>query len=83
MRQVQMETEVGNDGVLDLKVPLGAGEARSRVIVTIQPAPTHAPAPLEKGLGWAEFIGHTYASCAGLGLQRPPQGAFDIREVFE
>lgn len=37
MNSIQLESEVGDDGILALQVPLGMAEARARVIVTIEP----------------------------------------------
>ena len=37
MNTIQLQSEVGDDGILALQVPLGIAEARARVIVTIEP----------------------------------------------
>src|SRR5205809_388731 len=70
LRHIQMESEVGNDGVLDLKLPLGRAEAHARILVTIQSSSVPYDTPLGDRLGWAEFIKRTYASCADSGLER-------------
>lgn len=31
-------------------------------------------------IAWPDFIQQTYGSCAGLGLERPEQGDFELRE---
>jgi hypothetical protein len=36
-RSLQIESRVGTDGVLTLRVPLGASDANTDVIVTIRP----------------------------------------------
>jgi hypothetical protein len=73
MKAIQLESQVGEDGVLSLQVPLGPAEARSRVLVTISPSAEQDQSD------WQEFISRTYGSCAGLGLEEPedlplPQG---------
>jgi hypothetical protein len=68
MRTIQLESEVGADGILHLAVPVGTAQANSRVIVTIEPLPSatasqqgeHVPSESK------------YGSCAGLGLEEPP-----------
>ncbi len=72
MKSVQLESEVGVDGVLELRVPLGVNDARTRVIVTIQPLPGPSPACDSSDSDWHDFVERTYGSCAGLGLEEPP-----------
>ena len=71
MKAIQLESQVGDDGVLSLLVALGPTEARSRVIVTIALSPSRMPTALPDSSGWHEFIARTYGSCAGLGLEEP------------
>jgi hypothetical protein len=59
---IQIEAEVGADGVLHLSVPLGRGEADKHVIVTIQAFDRESAEPA---------AGDLYGSCAGLGLEEP------------
>ena len=74
MRTVQLESEVGSDGVLSLQVPLGPVEANTKVLVTIQPA-SGASKALEKDTSdWRQFIERTYGCCANLGLEEPADG---------
>jgi len=68
MKSVQLESEVGADGVLELRVPLGAGDARTRVVVTIKPLSPSVSTTSD----WHDFVERTYGSCAGLGLEEPP-----------
>jgi hypothetical protein len=44
-RSLQIESRVGKDGVLTLRVPLAASDADTEVLVTIQPKPLHAAWP--------------------------------------
>jgi hypothetical protein len=73
MKSIQMESEVGADGVLELRVPFGTADARTRVVVTIQPVPQSEP-PRDRPppSDWHGFVEQTYGSCAGLGLEEPP-----------
>lgn len=68
MKSVQLESEVGADGVLKLRVPLGVGDSRTRVVVTIEPL---RPTSISTASNWHDFVKQTYGSCAGLGLEEP------------
>jgi hypothetical protein len=72
MKSVQLESEVGADGVLELRVPLGIGDARTRVVVTIEPLPPPVSSSVPAASNWHDFVERTYGSCAGLGLEEPP-----------
>lgn len=78
MSIMQFHSHVGKDGVLNLSIPLGKAEADSEVIVTVQPA-TPVSEDL-KNLPWSEFVARTYGSCAGLGLEEPPDLPLDAAE---
>lgn len=80
---IQLHSRVGADGVLDLHIPMGDVEAGAEVLVTIRRL---APQPARGSLTpeqWHQFVEETYGSCAGLGLERPPQGTFEDREPIE
>ena len=68
MGTIQVQSRVGDDGVLTLRIPLGAQDANTEVTVTIEPARTNGNAALD----WHAFVKETYGSCAGLGLEEPP-----------
>ena len=72
MKSIQLESEVGGDGVLEIRVPLGANDAKTRVMVTIQPLPEPKPQDVADRSDWHDFIQRTYGSCVGLGLEEPP-----------
>lgn len=72
MKSIQLESEVGADGVLELRVPLGLGDARTRVVVTIEGLPQAEQHLASTPSDWHEFVERTYGSCAGLGLEEPP-----------
>ena len=71
MKSVQLESEVGADGVLELRVPLAPSDARTRVVVTIEPMLASPPCISAKS-DWHEFVQRTYRSSAGHGLEEPP-----------
>ncbi len=69
---IEFQLRVGPDGMLNLQVPLGHGEAGTEVVVTIRPVP-----PYKKNgrpVDWHQFVEETYGSCSGLGIERPTAG---------
>ena len=64
--------------MLNLQVNLGHTEAKREVVVTIEPLPTKGDAENAAAMAWPDFVARTYGSCAGLGLERPEQGAFEL-----
>jgi hypothetical protein len=80
---IEFQSRVGNDGVLDLHVPLGEMGAGALVIVTIRRFSIDQMTPINDPADWHRIADETYGSCAGLGLERPPQGQFEIREEIE
>lgn len=72
METMRFESEVGEDGVLSFRVPLQAVDAKTRVIVTIEPAAERSPDTGKERPDWHAFIERTYGSCAALGLEEPP-----------
>ena len=77
---IRIQSRADKDGVLNLRVPLGASEADAEVVVTIE-RPDGSRASYMQD--WHAFIAETYGSCAGLGLERRDQGAFEEREAIE
>jgi hypothetical protein len=80
---IEFQSRVGSDGVLDLHVPLGEMGAGAVVIVTIRRFGIRPTTPVTDPVDWHRIANETYGSCAGLGLERPPQGQFEIREEIE
>jgi hypothetical protein len=68
MKTVQIESEVGSDGILLLRVPIGSSGARTKVRVTIEPLEQHVKT---KDSDWHDFVERTYGSCADLDLEEP------------
>ena len=75
---IQFQSRVGDDGVLNVQLNLGRAEAKKDVKITIEPVKSAAEQPM--AISWSEFVERTYGSCAGLGLERPEQGCFELRE---
>lgn len=68
MRTIQFESQIGSDGVLRLAVPIGESAALGRVLVTIDPAPQMSDSTQGDALDSQSL----YGSCAGFGLEEPP-----------
>ncbi len=81
MTKMEFESEVGSDGVLTLRVALPPEEASGRVRVTIQPVPK--PSTDQDNEEWHRILRETYGACAGMGLERPDQGEFEVRDAIE
>jgi hypothetical protein len=77
---VEFKSRVGPDGTLDVHVALGEAQAGADVVVTIRRASPSSQADRSE---WLRFVNQTYGSCAGLGLERQPQGEFEAREAIE
>jgi hypothetical protein len=80
---IQFHSRVGADGVLNVQVNLGSAEASKDVVVTVAPLPPQDRIAEPSAQSWSDFVDATYGSCAGQGLERPPQGEFEAREPME
>lgn len=80
---IQFHSRVGDDGVLNVQVNLGRTEASKEVVVTVAPLPDSNESSPNSSQSWQEFVAATYGACAGLGLERPDQGEFEVRESIE
>ena len=76
---IQFQSRVGDDGILKVQLNLGQAEAKKDVKITIEPVSSEAEQQAET-MSWPAFVERTYGSCAGLGLERPEQGSFEVRE---
>lgn len=74
IRSVQIESRVGKDGVLNLRVPLSASDAGMDVVVTIEPKqPDGRPSGTSK---WPpQYFEQTYGSLAQDPLEIPADPA--------
>jgi hypothetical protein len=79
---IQFQSRVGDDGVLNVQLNLGQAEAKKDVKITIEPVNSN-PGQESDAIPWSEFVERTYGSCDGLGLERPEQGSFELREPIE
>lgn len=62
-QSLRIESRVGKDGVLTLRVPLAASDANAEVIVTIQPKVRSSGAA--SGSGWPSgYFNQTYGCLA-------------------
>ncbi len=70
MKRICLESEIGADGVLELRIPVGTSEARRKVLVTIEPM-ENPDIEAFRTMDWHEFVERTAGSCEGLGLEEP------------
>lgn len=80
---IEFHSRVGADGVLDLHVPLGEMDAGADVVITIRRVHSRQPPTVTDPAEWHRLAEESYGSCADLGLERPTQGQFEIREHLE
>jgi len=80
---IEFQSRVGKDGILDLHVPLGEIGAGADVVVTVRRIPSQATPTISDSADWHRLVNELYGSCAGHGLERPPQGQFESREQIE
>ena len=80
---IRFHSRVGDDGVLHVQVNLGRTEASKEVVVTVASLTSSSEQTSADALQWQEFVAATYGSCAGLGLERPDQGEYEVRESIE
>lgn len=69
MSTIQVHSRVGDDGVLEVRIPLSAADANTDVVITV--APARQTENRSSSEPWADFISSTYGSCAGLGFEEP------------
>ncbi len=82
MVNFKLQMHVGKDKVLRFELPLDVGDTDVVVDVVVQTAPTTEPET--DALGWPiGFFERTYGSMADTGLERPPQGEFEVRYEIE
>jgi hypothetical protein len=78
MKQI-LTAQVGADGVLTLKLPLGEADANKVVCVTVETVESVVPRRPMSGEEWVQFIENTAGKWVGE-LERPPQGEYEERE---
>ncbi|HZY89412.1 MAG TPA: hypothetical protein VFE78_31610 [Gemmataceae bacterium] len=77
-----LTTQVGADGVLTLRVPLGPADANHlvRVIVETVEGETAPAAPPAGSEGWLQFLERIGGTITDPTFERPPQGEYEERE---
>jgi formylglycine-generating enzyme required for sulfatase activity len=76
MNRVIVHSRVGPDGISNLSVPIGAGDAHQQVEVTIEPI-HRVPVTEEQ---WRDFIESTAGSIVDPSFVRHEQGEYQRRE---
>lgn len=74
VRSVRIESRVGKDGVLSLRVPLSAADADADVVVTIEPKPGQARVA-DKATWPPQYFEQTYGSLADEPMEIPGDAA--------
>ena len=75
MNRMVLHSRIGDDGVLQLTVPIGKEQANRDVEVTI--APVGKPAMTQEE--WRQFVLSTAGAWQG-DLERPEQGEYEQRD---
>lgn len=79
MKTIQLSSQVGNDGILNLQLPDDLKGQYLEILVVVQPI--KEPTATKKG--WPPgFIERTYGATAHDPIERPPQGVFETREAL-
>jgi hypothetical protein len=83
MKTLQLKSSVSQDGILELRIPLGVEEAGQEVTVTVQTSRSGHSRSSDDRAEWHRFVEETYGSCAGMGLERPEQLPLENRIKIE
>ena len=73
MVTIPIRTRLEPDGTLELRVPTGLPESDVEVVIVVQPAKADSSWP-------PGFFEETYGAFAETPLERPDQGAWEVRE---
>ncbi len=74
--------QVGENGVLNLSVPLGKSDALKTVRITVETIETSIPATMMDRAAWLRFIEKTAGSISDPTFKRHPQGDIEEREAL-
>jgi hypothetical protein len=81
--KIVLNSRVGPDGVLNLKVPLAPGDANQSVRVTVEPlTETKDAAKAMSREEWLRFVESTAGTITDPTFERPPQGDYETREAL-
>jgi hypothetical protein len=84
MHSIKLNSHVGDDGILQLQVPVGIANADLEVMIIVQPLPTVATNPPSQAktpeeLGYSREFLEVLGSWEGT-LERPEQLPYEERE---
>lgn len=75
MTSIEVKSRADANGVVNVSIPLGTGDANREVRVIVEPLDEVASAEQ-----WRQFIHETAGSISDPTFQRHPQGEFEHRE---
>lgn len=78
MKRIVVKSRVGNNGILQLTLPVGIADANQEVEITVEPVGPSVPTPDE----WQRRILETAGKWQG-DFERPEQGEYEQREPLE
>jgi hypothetical protein len=83
MKSVTLRSRVGEDGILNLQVPVGISNTELEVMVIVQPL-IQSESEVSENAGWMPgFFEEVIGSWEGEPLIRPEQGKYETREEFK
>ena len=84
MKSITLHSHVGEDGILQLSVPVGMKNVDLEVMVIVQPIAKSESAKTPEELGWTPgFFERTFGAWEGEPLTREDQGELQEREPLE
>ena len=83
MQAIQLQSHIGNDGILKIQLPKNFYNMDLNVTLTIEPLSEEVIAKFEEKLSWHKFIEQTYGCMADSPIKRGGQGQYEIREVLQ
>jgi hypothetical protein len=78
----ELTAQVGADGVLTLRVPLGREDANKTVRVVVETVEEATVGPVMTQEEWARFVESIAGSITDPTFERPPQGEYEQRDAF-
>ncbi len=81
MQSIKLRSHVGQDGILNLRVPVGVTETDVEVVVVVQNLPSATSVSTPESPGWpADFFEKTFGCLKDDPLVRGEQGEYESRE---
>ncbi|NEP80569.1 MAG: hypothetical protein F6K39_21805 [Okeania sp. SIO3B3] len=81
MTTIKFLSQVGEDGILHLGLPVSVTQTEIEVTLIIKEI--SETEEQKSRLEWQKFIDETYGYLADKNLERPPQGNYEVREIIE